>query len=268
MKELIVLSWKSMAYFRICCLGLLELPTLGENAFCFELPRLFQRDRFSWMRDEEFSRETLAGMNPFSIKCLTALKEKRLFLIDYYDVFMLYVKKVREIKGTTLYASRTLFILDDDQSLRPMAIELTRPPMDGKPQWKQVYTPETSATRYWVWMLARLMHLPMTLATTNLSVTALLTCNHQVLPLIMLRTHCCTEPYIIATHRQLSSMHPIYRLLHPYFRYTIEINAHARQNLINAGGIIERTFSPQKYSMEMSSVIYGLSGDLIIKMII
>lgn len=73
-----------------------------------------------------------------------------------------------------------------------------------------------------------------------------------------LRTHCVTEPYVIATNRQLSVMHPIYRLLHPHFRYTIEINALAREALINAGGTIETGFTPSKYSMELCSVAYDL----------
>ena len=64
------------------------------------------------------------------------------------------------------------------------------------------------------------------------------------------------EPYIIATHRQLSAMHPIYRLLHPHFRYTMAINAAAREALINAEGIIENIFSTGKYSMEISSLVY------------
>ncbi|KAF3777473.1 hypothetical protein EJ110_NYTH45662 [Nymphaea thermarum] len=51
-------------------------------------------------------------------------------------------------------------------------------------------------------------------------------------------------------------MHPIYRLLHPHFRYTMEINALARQDLINANGIIEKCFSPLKYSIEISSAAY------------
>lgn len=86
-----------------------------------------------------------------------------------------------------------------------------------------------------------------------------------------LRTHACTEPYIIASNRQLSTMHPIFKLLHPHFRYTMAINALARGNLINSEGIIETTFSPAKHSMEISSAAYeqwqfnlqGLPNDLI-----
>lgn len=64
------------------------------------------------------------------------------------------------------------------------------------------------------------------------------------------------EAYIIATKRQLSQIHPIYKLLHPHMRYTMEINALARQSLINGGGIIEACFTPGKYAMEISSAAY------------
>ncbi|KAI3524492.1 hypothetical protein L1887_03148 [Cichorium endivia] len=53
-------------------------------------------------------------------------------------------------------------------------------------------------------------------------------------------------------------MHPIHSLLHPHFRYTMEINGLAREALINSGGIIESCFSPGKYNIEMSSIAYGL----------
>lgn len=61
---------------------------------------------------------------------------------------------------------------------------------------------------------------------------------------------------MIAANRQLSQMHPIYRLLHPHFRFTMEINAQARALLINADGVIEKSFSPGKYSMLLSSGVY------------
>lgn len=71
-----------------------------------------------------------------------------------------------------------------------------------------------------------------------------------------LNTHAVIEPFVIATHRQLSVLHPIYKLVHPHLRDTMYINALARQILINAGGILERTVYPMKYAMEMSAVVY------------
>ncbi|OMO51224.1 Lipoxygenase [Corchorus olitorius] len=254
----------------------------SEDVLRFEAPDTMARDRFFWFRDEEFARQTLAGLNPYSIRLVTewplksnldprmygpaesaittemieqeiggimtvdqAIKQKKLFILDYHDIYLPYVKKVRELKGTTLYGSRTLFFLNSDETLRPLAIELTRPPMDGKPQWKEVYRPSWNSTACWLWRLAKA------------HVLAHDAGYHQLVS-HWLRTHCVTEPYIIATNRQLSVMHPIYRLLHPHFRYTIEINALARESLINADGIIEKSFTPGKYSMELCSVAYDL----------
>jgi len=172
-----------------------------------------------------------------------AVKQKKLFMLDYHDLLLPYVKKVREVEGTTLYGSRTLFFLTPDGTLRPLAIELTRPPMDEKPEWKQVFTPTWDATGRWLWKIAKT------------HVLAHDSGYHQLVS-HWLRSHCATEPFIIATNRQLSIIHPIYRLLHPHFRYTMEINALARELLINANGIIEIAFSPAKYCMELSSAAY------------
>ncbi|KAJ4834858.1 hypothetical protein Tsubulata_012964 [Turnera subulata] len=238
------------------------------------------RDRHSWIRDEEFSRQRLAGCNPLAIKLLTewpitskldpqiygspdslitaqliekqlgnvitvkeALEQKRLFVLDYHDVYLPYVSKVRELEGTTFYGSRAVFFLTEKGVLTPVAIELTRPPANGKPQWKQVFAPSVDPTEDWLWRLAKA------------HVCSHDSAYHQLVS-HWLRTHCCVEPYIIAANRQLSAMHPIYRLLKPHFRYTMEINALARQSLINANGIIESTFAPGKYAIELSSFAY------------
>ncbi|CAN6216308.1 unnamed protein product [Urochloa humidicola] len=248
----------------------------------FETPEIHDKDKFAWLRDEEFARETLAGMNPLSIQLVTefpivskldektygpgdslitkelieeqinrvmtaeeAVKNKKLFMLDYHDMLLPYVHAVRELDNTTLYASRTLFFLTGDGTLRPIAIELTRPKSKNKPQWREVYTPgsDGSVTGSWLWQLAKA------------HVLAHDTGYHQLVS-HWLRTHCCVEPYIIAANRQLSQMHPIYRLLHPHFRFTMEINAMARNLLISADGIIEGSFAPGKYCMELSSAVY------------
>ncbi|KAL5708015.1 linoleate 13S-lipoxygenase [Ranunculus cassubicifolius] len=251
-----------------------------EDILLFETPEMMDRDKFSWLKDGEFSRQTLAGMNPYSIQLVTewpmtskldpkiygpaesaitkeiiereikgimtleeAMAKKKLFVVDYHDILLPYVHKVREIEGTTLYGSRTLFFQCENSTLRPIAIELTRPPINGKPMWRHVYTPCWDANNEWLWRFAKA------------HVLAHDSAYHQLV-VHFLNTHACMEPYIIAANRQLSAMHPIYRLLLPHFRYTLEINALARESLINAGGIIETSFSPRRYSMELSSVAY------------
>ncbi len=42
--------------------------------------------------------------------------------------------------------------------------------------------------------------------------------------------------------RNLPDAHPINKLLRPQFRYTMGINTNARSNLINDGGVIDKSF--------------------------
>ncbi|GFY91538.1 PLAT/LH2 domain-containing lipoxygenase family protein [Actinidia rufa] len=201
-----------------------QVLTAGQQLLKYEIPAIIKRDRFVWLRDNEFARQTLAGVNPVNIELLRefpivskldpavygppesaitkdlieqelhmhrmsveeAIENKRLFILDYHDMLLPFMERMNCLPGRKAYASRTVF------SLHP----------------------------YW------------------------------------LRTHACMEAYIIAAHRQLSSMHPIFMLLHPHMRYTLELNALSRQSLINGGGIIEACFSPGKYSMDISSAAY------------
>lgn len=86
---------------------------------------------------------------------MQAIKQKKLFMLDYHDLLVPFVHKVRELKGTTLYGSRTVFFLNPDGTLRPLAIELTRPPHKGQPLWRQVFTPCWYSTGVWLWRIAK-----------------------------------------------------------------------------------------------------------------
>ncbi|XP_010531638.1 PREDICTED: lipoxygenase 6, chloroplastic-like [Tarenaya hassleriana] len=253
---------------------------VGERLFRYDTPAIIKRDRFAWLRDNEFARQALAGVNPVNIELLKelpirskldpavygspesalteeviareverygmtvekALEEKRLFLLDYHDLLMPFVDKINSLDRKT-YASRTVFFFSKSGTLRPLAIELSLPPTSESKN-KFVYTHGHDGTTHWIWNLAK-AHV----CSNDAGVHQLV--NHW------LRTHACMEPYIIATNRHLSSMHPIFKILHPHMRYTLEINALARQSLINGAGIIESSFTPGKYAMELSSAAYN-----------
>ena len=74
--------------------------------------------------------------------------------------------------------------------------------------------------------------------------------------LFRLHTHAVVEPFIIATRRQLSLMHPVHWLLHPHFKDTLHVNALARTVIINSGGILEKTLFSAELSMEFSAQLY------------
>ncbi|CAI9785093.1 unnamed protein product [Fraxinus pennsylvanica] len=256
-----------------------QVFTVDDKLLKYDIPAIIKRDRFAWLRDNEFARQTLAGVNPVNIELLKefpirskldpaiygppesaitrelleeellgmsieqAIKEKRLFILNYHDILLPFIEKINSLPDRKAYASRTIFCHTPNGILSPIVIELSLPPTPSSPSNKRIFTRGHDATTHWIWKLAK-AHV----CSNDAGIHQLV--NHW------LRTHACMEPYIIATHRQLSSLHPVYKLLHPHMRYTMEINALARQSLINADGVIEACFVPGKYAMEISSAAY------------
>ncbi|KAL0348840.1 UNVERIFIED_CONTAM: Linoleate 9S-lipoxygenase 5 [Sesamum angustifolium] len=252
----------------------------GERFLKFPMPDVIKEDRTAWRTDEEFGREMLAGVNPVVIRCLQefpptskldpqaygdqnstitredieknmngltvdeAIENHKLFILDHHDALMPYLRRINTTTTKT-YASRTVLLLQDDGTLKPLAIELSLPHEDGDERGavSEVFTPYDEGIGSSIWQLAKAY------AAVNDSGY------HQLIS-HWLNTHAVIEPFIIATNRQLSVLHPIYKLLKPHFRDTIHINALARQILINAGGVLERTVFPARYALEMSSAIY------------
>ncbi|XP_042517026.1 probable linoleate 9S-lipoxygenase 5 [Macadamia integrifolia] len=252
----------------------------GERLLKFPTPQVIQDKKSAWRTDEEFAREMLAGVNPVCIRRLEefpptskldpkvygnqkssitkdhiekklnglkvdkAIKKNKLFILDHHDTLMPYLRRINTT-STKTYATRTLLFLKDDGTLKPLAIELSLPHPDGDRHGviSKVFTPAEQGVEASVWQLAKAY------AAVNDSGV------HQLIS-HWLHTHAVIEPFVIAINRQLSVLHPIHKLLQPHFRDTMNINALARQILINAGGVFEHTVFPAKFAMEMSSMVY------------
>lgn len=255
-------------------------PTDGEGLLKYPMPQVIKEDRSAWRTDEEFAREMLAGVNPVDISRLKefpptskldpkvygdqnstitrehiensldgltieeALEKNKLFILDHHDAILPYLRRINSTTTKT-YASRTLLFLKNDGALKPLVIELSLPHPEGDQYGaiSKVYTPAEQGIEGSIWQLAK-------------AYVAINDSGYHQLISHWLNTHAVIEPFVIATNRQLSVLHPIYKLLQPHFRDTMNINAFARQILINGGGILEATVFPAKYSMEMSSVVY------------
>ncbi|GMI89910.1 lipoxygenase 3, Arabidopsis thaliana lipoxygenase 3 [Hibiscus trionum] len=251
-----------------------------QHVFKFDPPKLISRDIPSCcLRDDELGRLSLAGMNPLSIERLKvfppvsrldpciyasqesalkeehiishlngmtvqqAIEENKLFILDYHDVYLPFLDRINTHPTKRAYATRTIFVLTDMGSLKPIAIELSLLEKNQNVPSKRVVTPAVDATTCWLWQLSK-AHVCSNDAGA-----------HQLIH-HWLRTHACLEPFIIAAHRQLSVMHPIYKLLHPHMRYTLDVNAQGRQLLLNAGGKIETHLFTAECSMEVCASVY------------
>ncbi|XP_051125798.1 probable linoleate 9S-lipoxygenase 5 [Andrographis paniculata] len=267
----------------------------GERFLKFPLPDVIKENRTAWRTDEEFAREMLAGVNPVVIRRLRefpirseldrrvygdhdsvitadqleknmdgltveeALKTNKLYVLDHHDAVMPYLARINETTAK-IYATRTVLFLQENGTLKPLAIELSLPSNDENDRGAigKVYTPSNRGIEASIWQLAK-------------AYVAVNDSGYHQLISHWLNTHAVIEPFVIATNRQLSVLHPIHKLLKPHFRDTMHINALGRQILINAGGVLEKTVFPAQYAMEMSSAVYrswnfaeqGLPEDLV-----
>jgi hypothetical protein len=97
---------------------------------------------------------------------------------------------------------------------------------------------------------------PMLLFALSLSLSLSFTRADLVHGYSRARCHAVTEVTIIASNRQLSKLHPIYQLMAPHFRYTLQVNSGARFDLLSAGGAIEQIYTPGEYVFAMASAYY------------
>ncbi|KAL6211026.1 hypothetical protein ACLB2K_016254 [Fragaria x ananassa] len=237
----------------------------------FPLPQIIAENEFAWKDDEEFGRQMLAGVNPARIQSLEvfppqskygavssiktshiehnldgmtvaqAMNNWRILILDHHDYLMPFLSRINT-NDVCIYASRTLLFLKSDSTLRPLAIELSLPGSGGD-EINQVLVPASQGEAAALWHYAK-AHV-----AVNDSVY------HQLVS-HWLHTHAVVEPFIIASRRQLSVMHPIHWLLDPHFKDTMHANALARSKLINSGGIFEKILFSAEISMQLSAELY------------
>uniref|UniRef100_A0A8C1SVS5 Lipoxygenase domain-containing protein n=1 Tax=Cyprinus carpio TaxID=7962 RepID=A0A8C1SVS5_CYPCA len=217
-------------------------PLTFDSSFPFEIctDNVMQ----DWNKDYMFGYQFLNGCNPVMIrKCMK--------LPDKFPVTHEMVKGCLK-KGSTLQEqlwAGNIYIVDYEilngvpaasserhltapicllyknelDQIVPIAIQLSQTPGEMSP----IFLPRDNK---YDWMLAK-----MWVRSSDFLVHQLVT--H------LLKTHLLSEVFEMAMYRQLSAVHPVYKLLMPHVRFTIAINAKAREKLISKDGIFSQVSS-------------------------
>ena len=87
---------------------------------------------------------------------LQALEKNKLYILDHHDALMPYLSRINST-NTKTYATRTLLFLQDDGTLKPLAIELSLPHPQGEQRGavSKVFTPAQEGVAASVWQLAK-----------------------------------------------------------------------------------------------------------------
>lgn len=94
--------------------------------------------------------------NQACIFMLQAIQTMRLFILDHHDALMPYISRINST-NTKTYATRTLLFLQDDGTLKPLAIELSLPHPQGEQHGavSKVLTAAQEGVAASVWQLAK-----------------------------------------------------------------------------------------------------------------
>ncbi|XP_026072144.1 arachidonate 12-lipoxygenase, 12S-type-like [Carassius auratus] len=200
-----------------------------------------------WKEDSFFGYQFLNGSNPRMIsRCkelpsnfrvtgdmvqsslipTTTLKEElkkgNIFLVDQAIMDGIPANVIRD-KAQHIAAPLCLLYEHPEKGLIPIAIQLEQKPDKETP----IFLPSDPPL---AWLLAK-----MWVRHSEFQIFQVL--SH------LLRTHLVAEVFCVATLRQLPAVHPIYKLLAPHLRYTLEINCRSRSQLISSEGIFKRVVS-------------------------
>lgn len=162
-----------------------------------------------------------------------AKAEGRLYLVNYAALAGLEAGQWDGVQKY-IYAPLALYAVDKTtKDLMPVAIQCEQKPGPDNP----IYTPKDGFN----WMIAKTI---VEVADGNF---------HEAITHLG-RTHLLVEPFVVTTHRQLASRHPLYRLLMPHFEGTLNINKSAVEDLIAPKGKVDQVMAPEIESVWKATV--------------
>ncbi|KAM6941512.1 arachidonate 12-lipoxygenase, 12R-type-like [Lycodopsis pacificus] len=210
-----------------------------DRVFCCKRTDISDYVQEHWKEDAFFGYQFLNGVNPMLIQRCSVLpnnfpvsddmvflggqrrlagemKKGNIFLCDYKRLDGL---KTNIINGKKQYLMAPLVLLHKtpDDQLMPIAIQLKQTPADDNP----IFFPTDSE---YDWLTAKIF-----VRSADFS-------EHQ-LNAHLLRTHLLAEVFAVSLLRNVPMVHPLYKLLVPHTRYTLQINNLARGLLISETGV-------------------------------
>uniref|UniRef100_A0A3Q3G2V2 Arachidonate 15-lipoxygenase type B n=1 Tax=Labrus bergylta TaxID=56723 RepID=A0A3Q3G2V2_9LABR len=206
--------------------GLIELKLDGQGdctekwtdmdsiyrAFCCKITDISVYVQKHWKEDEFFAYQFLNGVNPMlirrcsaiprtfqSLKAWSSSMNENIYLCDYK---LLDGVEANTINGIKQYLMAPLVLLQrtPDDKLMPIAIQV----------------------RY-DWLMAKIF-----VRSADF--------NFHELNIHLLRTHLLAEVFAVSLLRNVPMVHPLYKLLIPHTRYSLQINLMARNRLISKDG--------------------------------
>ncbi|XP_051801144.1 polyunsaturated fatty acid lipoxygenase ALOX15B-like [Acanthochromis polyacanthus] len=210
-----------------------------SRVFCNKRTPISEYAQKHWKEDAFFGYQYLNGVNPILIrrckvlprnfpitvdkiflhshcKLTDEMQKGNIYLCDYKRLDGL---EANTINGKKQYLMAPLVLLQKtpDDKLMPIAIQLKQNPADDNP----IFYPTDSE---YDWLMAKIF-----VRSADFS-------EHQ-LNVHLLRTHLLAEVFAVSLLRNVPMIHPLYKLLIPHTRYTLQINYLARLLLISESGV-------------------------------
>ncbi|KAM7066877.1 polyunsaturated fatty acid lipoxygenase ALOX12-like [Molossus nigricans] len=216
-----------------------------DKIFWGQTSTLAEKVHQGWQDDELFGYQFLNGINPMLLRRCTSLPS-RLVLPSGMEELRAQLEK--ELQNGTLFEADFILldgitankIQGEEQYLAAPLVMLKMEP-SGKllPMVIQIQTPDPSSPTPplflssdppLAWLLAKCW-----VRSSGFQL-------HE-LQYHFLHTHLLAEVIAVATMRCLPGLHPVFKLLIPHTRYTMEINRRARVQLVSDGGFFDKITS-------------------------